>query len=867
MESVENKALFIVERILVQVRNDSYYELRSSIVHKSSVAGDEFARFFSAKDLPGHFFIDAGVDVRKHLTTAHMSLGSEKSIIMLKPQRQYWSDEAACNEHILHLRGQSGDLINHPVSLPGGNQLTLDTPWVFSMRKDGESYRLVATEDVRLPDQEVLIAVCKDWSVASITENTAVPTDFGILRVGKIERLLKRVTGTVKIENADNSWQIAVGKTSNLSSQFVPEGNRVALSTRPWPLFRGMPKIVSYDDDGNRYVLDQKDFKMFRIGSTTPLPSNIIPSPGLIELIIEKDGERLGRLRFGIIGKEAKEYYISSSDFAKGRIVLPGYMSVSFKWPGSRFDLKIQIPFPASGGRGYDEHDSPIPFESQIAIKRLLGKRILVFDSNPDGNTHYELELTLNPFSKLTPTLNPMPVKLENGSAEIRLMDYSQRIESLLGFSDDLDAYVDIALNVGLRRGFRLCVFRYDTELSKNENEVKLPIEFIRTITTEQLAQIEAAAVSLSEPGEPQCLKQQLLDDNPTGSWQIDQLSVQGSCLIIPSENSPVFFRPTLIQQDDESGTDQNLCTLAQAMMDWNAVTRGKAIAEALEAMSLDYTDSSWEFLNRIWLTFKHLPLCSLDVFRQLALRPDFAISVMFAPHPELCDLIYRLRKESELFTEIAPVSSWRKSISNLRIYYEHLTKESANEVFPIILGKRLDDLKKELDNHNLLLDILRKEYINETCEDLLHVIAAGSKNQDYFSKRLWFGSDALVQRYLLRVHGMDITWPEGTPRFHELRKILFTKLGNRSKDILGRYQNQFFCEKTTGFTLDVVNIPVICAIWMACDINSDWWQNPSYQYSLRILRAFDPVWFDECYRETIASCLTFGLFGENKKP
>jgi len=30
--------------------------------------------------------------------------------------------------------------------------------------------------------------------------------------------------------------------------------------------------------------------------------------------------------------------------------------------------------------------------------------------------------------------------------------------------------------------------------------------------------------------------------------------------------------------------------------------------------------------------------------------------------------------------------------------------------------------------------------------------------------------------------------------------------------------------------------------------------------YALRILRAFDPVWFDECYQATLASCFTFGL-------
>ncbi|MDO9597457.1 MAG: STY4851/ECs_5259 family protein [Azoarcus sp.] len=901
----EYRAPFVVDRSISAVA-EGVYELQSSIGHPASVLGDALAAFAglsSADDLPGHFHVDVSVGGRMPLTAARTILGAATHTIAFAPQKQRWSGEVVCNEHLIHLRANAGDLLAWPVSIPGGEPLASDEPWVFAMRDD--LYRFVATGDARLPDQTTLVAVCDGWSVHTDSDVAAPPSEFGKLRIGGVERVLMRVDGSVRVESCDESWVIKVGQVSGFSSQLVLEGSRVPLQTSPCPLFRGMPQVVAYSEDGSRSVLSPKSYKAFRAGSKEPF--HVAASAGLVDLIVEEGGERLGRLRFGVIDKHSKETYVSGEDPARGHVVLSGWGEVSigcgasdaklavvaqgherrielvasdkppshvlvhFKWPGSRTELKARLPFPASGGRAYDEFDNPITSGSTLTLARLTGKGIRVFDSNPNHPKKYEIELRL---SSRQPGLSvpnlKLPVALKSGAAEVRLAEHYRDIESLLGFSDELDAEVTVILRAGGVPVLDLRVSRYDARLDRNLLGLRLPAELIAKLSVDELGKVEALAVPLSDPAASSVrLPQHTSEGVPTGTWVVADLPVKGSpWLVFPAETSPVFFRPTVAlgarEQDVFFEETAQHCDLALAMRHGDGQVRAKAIEAVVEAMASDFNAPSWEMLDQIWLTFRRLPLCSLDAYRLIARRPDLAVAMLFAsrlPSAELLELVRRLRVELGLTLEIAPISSWRKAVASLRHYWvKRAGEEAASALFGIVLGERLRNLADELANQRLILDMLMFEAGGDPSPLLAEVSRSVGRGATQYGKGLWSGENSLVMRYLLRAHVDDGRWPEVTFGNDIALRALFEALDENSLRIIRGNVSNLFWHASGDFKESVANMPAVCALWAACDVSIDWWRSTAHQYSLRTIRAFDPVWFDECYRQSLASCFAFEL-------
>jgi hypothetical protein len=898
------RAPFVVDRALSPV-TEGVFELQSWITHPASVPGDALATFFglqSADNLPGHFHVDVSVGGRRPLTAARTILGATTHTIALAPQRQRWSGSLAYEEHLIHLRGLSGDLLEGPISIPGGEALALDEPWIFASRD--ERYRLIASGDARLPDQMALVAVCVEWSITAESDVCETPCVFGKLRIGNVERVLICTKGPVRVETGEETWTVKVGQVSSLTSQLVLEGTRVPLHTSPWPIFRGMPQVVAYSDDGARSVLPSTSYKAYRAGSRELVHPGM--SGGIVDLIIEERGERLGRLRFGVIDKNSRETYVSGDDPIRGHVDLagwgefnlgcdtndakltvvergigrrielvamdnpPSYVPVRFKWPGSRFELKVPLPFPASGGRAYDEYDNPIPSGRSLALAKLVGKRIRVFDSNPNHPKKYELELRLSGRQSGLTVPNPKwSLVLKGGSTEVRLADHYRDIESLLGFSDELDAYVTIVLRAGGHSVLELTVSRYDTKLDSHSLGLALPEDFAARLTPDDLANAAALAVPLSEPNTPPIsLPQHTAGGTPIGAWCVADLPLKGSpWLVFPSATSSVFFRPSIAVgacDDGEIVTEANVlrCNLASAMEHANADERAMEIGSVLEQMAKDFGDPSWEFLDQLWLAFKRLPLCSLDVFRQISRRAEIAVAMLFAsrlPSTELLELTRRLRAELGLTLEIASISSWRNAVVGLRDYWvKRAGNEGACAVFGVVLGERIKSLAEELTNQRLILDMLIFEAGGDPSPLLVDVgRSTGAKR---YGQNLWSGTNSLLMRYLLRAHADDARWPEPMFGNQVALSALFSLLDPGSLTTIKRNVSSFFWHAKGDFKESVANTPAVCALWAACDVSIDWWCNPARQYSLRTIRAFDPVWFDECYRQSLASCFAFQL-------
>ena len=113
----------------------------------------------------------------------------------------------------------------------------------------------------------------------------------------------------------------------------------------------------------------------------------------------------------------------------------------------------------------------------------------------------------------------------------------------------------------------------------------------------------------------------------------------------------------------------------------------------------------------------------------------------------------------------------------------------------------------------------------------------------------------------LMRNHAdeSEADWPEQSfvkcdvlPEIDRMPPDLKRIVESRAKDLFGLHVHDS--------RLTVVNLPVVCALWAVAGLSGDWWKVSSRRLALLRVRAFDPIWFDEAYRHTVASALGFGL-------
>jgi hypothetical protein len=900
---VSQRATFLVVRTL-SVVGDRAYELQSLVEHSSSVAGESLATLAglgSADALPSHFTVDVSAGERTPLASARLIIGMEQCTVALVSRRCHWTGVDACEEHLLYLRG--GDLPSVPIAIPGGDLLSADEPWVFVLRD--QKYRLVASGSVRLPHSEVLIAIGAAWDVLSKAEQKVEA--FGCLHVGDAMRRLIQVSGEVTIVSGEESWKIRIGQSAGLPEQFVAVGSRVDFRTRPWPVFRGMPRIIGYDESGDRRQLGSRQFKCFRAGSGEPLSPGT--EAGLVDLIVEIDGDPVARLRFGLAGKDSRETFVSSvtplkgqihfqgwggadiaidenPDFASkisregGELVLaldahlapPSQVMARLKWPGSRFELSAMLPFPASGGHAYDESARTIPSGQTLALRALIGKKIRIFDTDPDRPKKYEIRLALSGIRPCASGLFPSwPIAVHNGTAEVRLFDLYQEIMGLMAFSDDLDASVIMTLLAGGKPSLLLRIVRYDVVLDHKMFGLALPGKFVATLASNDMAGIRVAAVSLAAPSaEAVMLEQSDSEGVPTGEWLTMGLATNLSpWLVFPAEGSSVHFRPTVVAGGSDAPVADSVLMpgygLGAAMRIQERALREQSITEALVTMSSNFSDPSWEFLDQLWMAFQRLPLSSIDVYKAIALRPELAVAVLFGSRlasQDLASFVNRLRCELGLFLELAPVSAWRAAAAQLRKYWVRLVgEEGGSESFRLILKERLRVLSQELTNQTLILETLAFEAGETPGPALVDVHREAGRDPGYFGRVLWEGGDSILMRCLLRTHANDEVWPEPFFGTQQALPALRTAMPIEACQTLAKHERSFLWDRSHDFKVSPAIMPAICALWSASDVPLDWWAEPPRRYALRRLRAFDPVWFDECYQHSLASCMSFGIF------
>jgi len=903
-----SSAIFSVERMLRKTA-DGKYELASVLACPQTLAVDMLTGLFGLNELPRYFSIDVRVDERKPFCEGRQILGAETATVSLAGSKCVWYGVDACAEHLLYLRGQSGDLRENPLPIPGGAELSYDEPWVFVLR-DGK-LRWIAAGSARVPEEEAVVALPGGWEIEP-ADADSIADLIGYCHLDDQQIALYSVRGEMTLKGREQHYRVRTKQATSESDTYVWEGRRIAYPSIPQPVFIGIPKLFCYPPEGVRSRVPTAELHWFAAGTNIRF-EDINTAQGPLDVYLVRDGERLARFRFVVLDSLARTDFSSGTSASEGHIRLEGWgcsdvsiddqlglhckveqagrgvklllqggdtppesVTVAMRWQRCAQELRLKLPFPSAGGRFFDANEKPLCEGDEIALRHLTGARLRIFDHNPQAPKRYDVLLTLGKGKREIHTADlriECPISLlPNGSAEVRLIDLQKDIEKLMSFSDELDATVNLAVLVGSRPTTSVRVSRYEAMLERDSLAVYFPPKAIERLDMAALVQIIVnAAPLISLGGTCIQLEQEYSEGVPVACWQAAGLSAAYSpWLIFPDDASSVFFRPTIWGRSVDSpemGASSG-CPLAQAMSIREAKVRMETIAEVLGAMATDFNHPSWQVMEYLLETFHHLPLSSLDVFRLIGAQPTAAVSLLLRSQfseDRLFEFARRLRDELGLVWELASIDIWRNATSKLYQYWvATLGEDDAKASFPIILKARLDRLAGEHPPLQLILDVLLLELTNHPSDALVEVQRIAQSDRLVFAQQLWRGHDSLAQNLLFRGHANDAEWPE-RPLFEAAIKGFLEVAAESVQNKLNRdiFRQLFWTDSLSDVKekrISVANMPVLCALWAVTGTSQEWWEKPERRLALRKIKAFDPVWFEQAFGKAVAACLALGI-------
>ena len=229
-------------------------------------------------------------------------------------------------------------------------------------------------------------------------------------------------------------------------------------------------------------------------------------------------------------------------------------MPVTVNWPHVPHALRLDLPFPATGGRFTTAEGRSLPAGLAVPIRELQTVRVQVFDRNPDAPKRYSLlvELSGRGGSSGASRLHiehAIPID-KHGFGELRLLEVESSLLGLLCQSSQLDARLELRLSVNGAAISKIDVTRYDADLEPQHQSqgMALPGACLASLSPDELGRVSLRALPLvlATAAEVE-LKQSQSEGTPTGRWSVAGLSAErGPWMVYPSSTSTLQLRPTL---------------------------------------------------------------------------------------------------------------------------------------------------------------------------------------------------------------------------------------------------------------------------------------------------------------------------------
>lgn len=571
---------------------------------------------------------------------------------------------------------------------PANGEPLGDLPWSFVASDRGPLLR--GTGSIRLRET-------KSWM--AVTEESEIPAS---LRRGcqlrGFDRRIVELADSQEIEIDGAICRIVLGAQASTRHQTIQlDGERLATSDRE--VFIGAPSVRLVDEPGRQDVASHAQLEtrwrpagsrdgwrpvgpscfgevQWRVASPEgPIFQDrlrVLPATTRIEL--EPSRFTRGAIVLAGVG-DARVGLLEPADVdarfeavAGGvRVELeartaeaPSTVVLRLVWPSGQ-QLDLSLPYPSQGCRFIDAQGRVLDEEEIVPLARITELQAMV--TTPDARAPVELRARLNANDLETdvPAELFFPTSTETHPRRLPLRNIRDRLGRLFSTTDELDAFIRLGFEtqyLGVRpRPLNVSRFEFLLHPERETSRVR-----ISTSEGGAPADVESLVVEAYRFWDPRGEPVELARHGDTEwNFPVDGLSA-GPWLIVGREGGWCRTRPLRWTVPDEGGLppeEELRSELQRAICCLDLNERRGHIARALEAMSQDSNDASWEAFEGYVDWLEILPPSSLDLMTQIQQhRGVLALSVVRAS-PERLDRIWDAMEQLPFEWFQIPASAW----------------------------------------------------------------------------------------------------------------------------------------------------------------------------------------------------------------
>jgi hypothetical protein len=532
-------------------------------------------------------------------------------------------------------------------------------------------------------------------------------------------------------------------------------------------------------------------------------------------------------------------------------------ITLNLNW-GTGKEVSLNLPYPQRGAV-FQFAGQTLLRDEIVSLDRLGGMRLFLQDHA--GGRRYWLDSELisadNSDCEL-PRLrfrDGLPI-LNSGRIESSLLIWQDRIASLLSSSRSLDALVRVEVSTSQGETLaRINIARFDCFLEPNfpAHQIRLSTATLEKIGQARLQHIRLEMLPLWKPKEGPIP----LDVNPEhiACWNLPDQLTPGPWWVIGRDGDWVRFRP-ILWSIPGSNSNASGSKLEASIREPNPTLREQMLAEVLQQLGQNPEEEDWFLLFDLIRLSREFPTSSLDVLTRLVSYPQTLALALLRSDDELFDCVWRLAEQLPFSWSLLSANCWRNAAS-LHIQSLQAALGEIDTNGDIVFGIFQQFRERACS---------RRQYWSALCDWLQEIIFKDKPLQNsplqiarqlpsFFDEQI-----AEAERELQGRHDGNEIWPQSqevlakVDILEEWRKYHHLEPELRTVRCAPFLASQLSIK---GFNANVSRqLPNINAIdWANLQSRQTFLQSlKTYQvtesliYELRLLRAFDPEWFDTVY-------------------
>lgn len=743
----------------------------------------------------------------------------------------------------------------------GAEGLDTEVPWIFV--KKGERWDLAGQASQKLNTGQAIVRVPGGWSAQYEAEGN-------LHKIGEcLGGELLMIDQNLVVSNAEDQYLIQVNQDEETPVQYLLSGKRLGYACTPPEVFIGKPSLRCLNKvSGYCKTINSKLVKTRPIGSTSAWNTLDNTNPGVHELRIVKDSVIMYRKRIVFLPEDFGLRFIASSSHTRGDKVNIDYlhdwqvaclnpdikfqskikkwgMELSFSTTGSppvcidlqlwrentRQQLCITVPYPSQGAIVITPDGTKSFDSADLFLDTLHGYRIRFFASGPTFSTS-RISIRMELVDSNIPDHQDLYIKinrvLNTSSAEFSLMDFLGEMHELLAVSTNLDAYVKFCIFHEGSEFQLLRIRRFELNLEQDiaNGEVVLPQHTMEILSIDELENMQLEAMRLSQPEQaPVVLEPSTSQGVHRGIWRFrPETRRPGPWLIYSRKNSAILARPLLwnIPGQIHPATIKSLH--AAVYIDGSSERYDK-LQMVFASMVEDHLHSGWDYLKCLWDNYRHLPLCTFEVWTTAAQNPRLLAAMAIYLEPET---VVQIEKELPVMWEIVPIGVWGMVLNS---YQSKLVSAIGDEsIARTLICEKIDRIAEFNDEMGTIAKIIKQHVLADTDPDL--------ENMNQSRSNLAISEGIRSEHIVLLQRQANAQWPILLEKEVEQ---LWLDLPEKLRDLLSGEQY---------YRATVVHLPFVLVHQLFLD--DQYINDPLHVFKFRRLKRFDEDWYNAAF--TLAS-------------